>query len=194
MPGTAMTRADDHRLTQLLEELRALQSKDPDRDLKELTRKLRAISRRFLPSSSGLRDGIDSEDLAHEGMLTLIQHVDEFRGETMGEFLAFAKAIVNQQAVRQARWQQVRRGELGRQAAAEDHALEERTPSADAVLEEDKRKLRQLLAALSSEYREPLRLRMEGLDNAGIAAELGLREDLVRKRLSRALRALQRKW
>jgi DNA-directed RNA polymerase specialized sigma24 family protein len=39
-----------------------------------------------------------------------------------------------------------------------------------------------------------LQQRLNGLSNAEIAATLGLREDLVRKRLSRALKELKHRW
>lgn len=195
MTAHAMTRADDERLADLLRELRKLRAEhEATESITDFMSKLRSISRRYLPQRSVLRDGLDSEDLAQEGLVHLIQNVDQFRGQTMAEFLAFAKVVVRQQAVRQVRWQGVRRRELGATEDAEDHARDVRSPSADVVLEEDKSKLRMLLSTLSEAHQQPLRMRLDGMSNAEIADRLGLREDLVRKRLSRALKELQDKW
>lgn len=189
-----MTGADEDRLEELLDELRALKHGVSGGNIVALLPKLRSISRRYLPAKSALRDGLDSEDLAQEGLVKLLEHVDSFRGKTMAEFLAFAKSVVGREAVRHSRWQRVRRRELGASAPAEQHALESRSPSVDAVQEEDKQRLRKLVETLGEDQREALELRLEGLDNGEIAARLGLREDLVRKRLSRALKELQRRW
>jgi len=194
MAGLAMTSADEDRLQELLAELRALRAEQTQGNVEALVQKLRRIARRYLPGQSALRSGLDSEDLAHEGLLQLIRRVDDFRGSTMAEFLAFAKAVVGQQAIRQARWQSVRRRELRAPARSSEHALHTRTPSADASHEEDKRRLKQLLGTLADNQRSVLEQRLNGLSNAEIAATLGLREDVVRKRLSRALKALKEKW
>lgn len=194
MAGLAMTGADEDRLQDLLKELRTLRDEGSQGNLEALVVKLRRIARRYLPGQSALRSGLDSEDLAHEGLLQLIQRVDDFRGSTMAEFLAFAKAVVGQQAIRQARRQSVRRRELRAREQSTDHAVDTRTPSADAAHQEDRRRLQQLLETLSDEHRSVLQQRLNGLSNAEIAATLGLREDLVRKRLSRALKELKHRW
>lgn len=156
--------------------------------------RLRRIARSRLPIRSALRIGLDSEDLSQEGVVQLIANLDRFRGTTMAEFLSFAKAIISQQVVRQARWQGVRRAELERGPDVSEQPAATDSPSANVMSDEAKQKLRRLVGSLREEYRDPLLLRLEGLSNADIAARLALREDLVRKRLSRALKELHGKW
>lgn len=186
--------APDDGLEAMLEMLRACRGDLDVANLAPLVDKLRSMARRHLPAGSGLRRGFDSEDLAQEGLLQLLANLDRFRGTTVAELLAFAKAIVGQQAARQARWQRVRNPELRGGADAADHAEEDRTPSTDAMAAEDKQRLLELVEGLAEPYRSTLRMRLEGKTNLEIAAELGLREELVRKRLSRALKDLHGRW
>ena len=177
----------------MLDLLRACRDEPGGAPLAEFVARLRRMARRHLPTHSILRRGLDSEDLAQEGLLQLLKNLDRFRGTTVAEFLAFANAILGQQAARQARWQDVRKKELrGGDAAA--HAEEPRTPVSEAMAAEEVRRLRRLVGELAEPYRTALRMRLDGRTNLEIAAELGVREDLVRKRLSRALKELHGRW
>jgi len=177
----------------MLDLLRACRDEPGGAPLAEFLARLRRMARRHLPTHSILRRGLDSEDLAQEGLLQLLKNLDQFRGATVAEFLAFANAIIGQQAARQARWQDVRKKELrGGDAAA--HAEEPRTPVSEAMAAEEVRRLRRLVGELAEPYRTALRMRLDGRTNLEIAAELGVREDLVRKRLSRALKELHGRW
>jgi RNA polymerase sigma factor (sigma-70 family) len=68
------------------------------------------------------------------------------------------------------------------------------TPSFGAMAQEDRDRLLLLLRTLSDSHRAVLQLRLEGMDNAEIAARLGLTVETVRQRLSRAIRLLQERW
>ena len=184
----------DVSLEGFLKDLRACKGAAGEVRLGKLLLRLRVIARRHLPVTSNLRIGLDSEDLAQEGVVHLLSNIDRFRGTTWGEFFAFAAAIVEQQAAAQARWQRVRKPELRSQEDAQDHARHAQTPSNNAESKEDKLRLHRLLATLSEPYRAALELRLAGKSNLEIAAILGCREDLVRKRLSRALAILQGQW
>ena len=184
----------DVSLEEFLKDLRACRGASKDVRLGNILLKLRWIARRHLPGTSSLRIGLDSEDLAQEGIVHLLTNIDRFRGDTWSEFFAFAAAIVSQQAAAQARWQRVRKPELRSHEDAHDHARDAKTPSADAEHAEERQRLHSLLAKLSEPYRTPLELRLAGKSNQEIAAILGCKEDLVRKRLSRALAILQGQW
>lgn len=184
----------DDGLKGILELLRACEEDPSGNELDALMLRLRMVARRHLPAASPLRHGLDSEDLAQEGLLQLIRNLDRFRGKTIGEFLAFASAVISQQAAKQARWQQVRRPELRGGEDAAEHATDLNTPSNDVIAEEDAARLRELVEGLAEPYREALRMRLEGKSNLEIAAELNVREDVIRKRLSRALKEIHGQW
>ena len=193
LPAMGQKCTVDPDLQELLDELRSCEDASSSA-LASLMTRLRRIARSRLPIRSALRIGFDSEDLSQEGLVQLIANLDHFRGTTMAEFLSFANAIISQQVVRQARWQDVRRTELHGGPEVSEQPAATDTPSANVMSDEAKTKLRTLVSSLREEYREPLVLRLEGLSNADIAARLALREDLVRKRLSRALKELHGRW
>jgi len=129
-------------------------------------------------------------------VMDLMEAVHRFRGTTWPEFLAFANAVLAQRASHQRRRAQVRAGELSPLTNTSEEELpgNSATPSVDAAHLEDKAKLGRLIDALPGDYRKVLRLRLEGLDGPAIAAQLGLGEDAVRQRLSRALAMLRQNW
>ncbi|MCH8947332.1 MAG: hypothetical protein IH789_06845, partial [Acidobacteria bacterium] len=48
---------------------------------------------------------MDSEDLTQDTLLHLVQHVQEFRGSTWPEFLAFVQSMIHQQRIDRTRHQ-----------------------------------------------------------------------------------------
>jgi RNA polymerase sigma-70 factor, ECF subfamily len=181
-------------LAALLVELRGSRDSAPATLLFGLLPRLRAMARRHLPPHSPLRAGLDSEDLLQEGLLQLLQNVSQFRGTTWPEFLAFVHSILNQKAVNQVRRQRVRRAEFEPVAQAESLPAEQPTPSVDFAAAEDRRRVQRMVQQLPEPYRAAMLLRIEGLDNAEIAARFALPQDLVRQRLSRAVKLLQERW
>lgn len=159
-----------------------------------LVARLRAMARRHLPQQSPLRAGLDSEDLAQEGILQIVRHVDRFRGSTWPEFLAFVHAILVQKSGQAARRHAVRRAEFAATVASDQLAADRATPSVDAAAAEERQRLRSLVAALPEPYRAAVQLRLEGFDNLAIAARLGISGDATRQRLSRAVKLLQEQW
>jgi RNA polymerase sigma-70 factor (ECF subfamily) len=164
------------------------------RGLLDLSVRLRAMARRHLPGGSPLRFGLDSEDLAQEGLLQLVRHVDRFEGRSWPEFLAFARAVISQKASEAARRQSVRKAERGPSVASVDAATPDPTPSVDAMASEDRRRLRELVGTLPEIYRDAMSLRLEGCEIADVARSLDISEPAARKRLSRALQMMKERW
>lgn len=162
----------------------------------EVMASLRQRARRGLPLTAPLRRQIDSEDLVQDTVMDLMGAVHRFRGTTWPEFLAFANAVLAQRATQQRRRARVRAGELSPMANTAEEELpgSSATPSVDAAHLEDMAKLGRLIDALPGDYRRVLRLRLEGLDGPAIAARLGVGEDAVRQRISRALSMLRQNW
>lgn len=181
-------------LQQLLDEMRRARHEPGDGTLIAWLPRLRAMARRHLPPHSPLRVGIDSEDLLQEGLLQLLRALDDFRGTTWPQFLAFVHAILSQKAVQQARRHAVREAEFAPAADCADLAGSVPTPSVDAMGAEDRARLRMMIERLPPTYRETLALRLTGLDNEQIAARLGLSLEALRQRLSRAVKLLQESW
>ena len=181
-------------LQPILKLLRACKVDPSGSEIEELMINLRSIARRHLPTTSALRHGLDSEDLAQEGVVQLIANLERFRGNTIGEFLAFANAVINQQTAKQARWQKGRKPELRSYEDAQDHATDLNTPSKDAIQEEETQRAKKLVHELPEPYRETVLLRFEGKSYTEIANLLSVSEEVVRKRFSRALKTIQSQW
>ena len=199
LDGTAMPdsppppqRPDD--LQQLVSAMSALGATPTAGALAEFLPRLRHMARRHLPAESSLRAMIDSEDLLQEGLLQLVRNVDQFRGGSWPEFLAFVHAILAQKKQQHARRHQVRAGEFDAAPAQDSLPSGQASPSVDAMAQEDRLRLRQLIGALAEPYRTTLQLRLEGHDNDEIARRLCISDEALRQRLSRAVRMLQERW
>lgn len=68
------------------------------------------------------------------------------------------------------------------------------TPSVVLASAEDRERLETWLEELPESPRAALRLRLDGIDYAGIARRLEVSEDNARQRVSRALRVLRERW
>lgn len=185
-------RPDD--LQQLLAAMRALGAAPDAAALREFLPRLKSMARRHLTAGSALRAMIDSEDLLQEGLLQLVRTADQFRGGTWPEFLAFVHAVLAQKKVQQVRRHQVRANEFRDNVPNEDVPAVQPTPSVDMMAQEDRARLRQLIAGLAEPYRTTLQLRLEGVENQDLAQRLGITPEALRQRLSRAVRMLQERW
>jgi len=186
-------------LAELIDELRGLrESANSERASSERIRailpRLRSMVRKNMPSKSPLRLGIDSEDLLQESLFQLVRQIDSFRGATWGEFIAFAQAILTQKTAQQARRHQLRRNELGAAQGASEVLSTDPTPSVDASRAEDKMRVQSLVRTLPSKYRRPIEMRLSGHGNDVIAKELGLTDQTLRQRMSRAMTMLKSRW
>jgi RNA polymerase sigma factor (sigma-70 family) len=182
-------------LASLLQQMRAAKQGGPDHNLIRLVTQLRQAAKRHLPNASPLRMSMDSEDLVQETLVHLIANVDAFRGTTWAEFLAFTRTITNQRAADQARKLRSRRRDpTDPEQVISDQPSLDPTPSVQAAAAEDKLRLARILEDLPDPYRKTLRLRLDGHESSSIAAMLGISDDTVRQRLTRALRMLQERW
>jgi len=181
-------------LQDLVDAMRALGAAPTVGALARFLPRLRKMARRHLPAASPARALIDSEDLLQESLLQLVRNVDQFRGGTWPEFLGFVHAILAQKKQQQARRQQVRASEFEPSTPQDSLPSAQATPSVDAMAQEDRLRLRDLIAALAEPYRTTMQLRLEGLDNAALARRLGVSAEALRQRLSRAVRMLQERW
>ena len=120
--------------------------------------------------------------------------METFRGTTWGEFLSFAHSILTQKTVQQARRHAVRRTEFESTFDPENLSSGDPTPSVNAQAEEDRGRVRLLVEKLPEPYRVAIGLRLQGLDNASIAARLNISDEAVRQRLSRGIKLLQERW
>lgn len=185
---------DLHKLIQMLQAVR--QGTRDSTVVLGVMAQLRQQARRSLPAHAPMRRTMDSEDLVMDTVLDLIHAVDDFRGRTWGEFFAFAAAVQQRRAQNHGRRARVRRDEL--RASVDPNREElpgsEPSPSFDLGRQEDRDRLLRLIDELPADYRQALRLRLAGMDNATIATTLGLREDAARQRIARALAMLKAKW
>jgi RNA polymerase sigma factor (sigma-70 family) len=181
-------------LKELITAMRALGATPPAVALRTFLPRLRQMARFHLPTTSAVRALIDSEDLLQEGLLQLVRNVEQFRGRTWSEFLAFVHAILAQKKLRHRRRHQVRAEEFKSTPPHDSLPAEMPTPSFGAMAQEDRERLRLLLRTLSEPHQAVLLLRLDGMDNGEIAARLGITVETVRQRLSRAIRTLQERW
>lgn len=181
-------------LVELQAQLRGLREAGPAELVTGLLPRLRAMVRKHLPPQSPLRLGLDSEDLMQEGLLQLVKQSENFRGNTWPEFLAFVERVLSQKSAQQARRHTVRRREFESQIEAATLPSKDPTPSVDASSSEDRRRVQKLVIDLPEPYRAAIQLRLEGLDNQSIAKKLGITDEAVRQRLSRAVKMLQDRW
>ena len=181
-------------LIDLLSQLRGLKEASSAELLMTVLPQLRTMARKNLPSRSPLRLGFDSEDLLQEGLMQLVRQVETFRGTTWAEFLSFAHAIMTQKTAQQARRHTVRRNEFESTFDSSSLTSDDPTPSVNAQAAEDQKRVRLLVETLPEPYRLAIELRLQGMDNASIAERLGITDEAVRQRLSRAIKLLQERW
>lgn len=158
-----------------------------------LRRRIRCLAQEVLPPNDDLRREIDSEDLAQDVLLHLVQHVDEFRGSTWPEFFAFVRTMTHQRRLDRARRQN--RQKRQRDPEAQTHrATEPKSPSVIAMGREEKRRLRLLIEDLPQSLKAVLELRLQGKGYAEIADEIGFSEANTRQRVSRSIKTLRERW
>jgi DNA-directed RNA polymerase specialized sigma24 family protein len=175
-------------LLQLLAAARALGAAPDALALREFLPRLRNMARQHSPPESALRAMIDSEALLQECLLQLVRNIYQFRIGSWPEFLTFVHAILAQWQMQPARRNQVRAGELGAKPPHESLPSNQATPSVDIKAQDDRARRRQPIAGLVEPYRLALQPRLDGLDNAAIAAHRGITANALRERLSRAVR------
>ncbi len=159
-----------------------------------LAARVHALAHARLGRADRLRIALDSADLAQSALLDLVRNVRYFRGTTWAEFSAFVEKVLLRRRADLARHlnRQRRNGsmedvDVATQAAPDITVLGLATAERAA-------RARALVADLSSDLRVPLELRLAGEDYEAIGSQLGLTPATVRKRVSRALVELRRRW
>jgi RNA polymerase sigma-70 factor (ECF subfamily) len=132
----------------------------------------------------------DAEDLVAQVFQRFLAHLDAYdprRGSVLSWLLGMARnALVDHH--------RARRPALPLDDLAEVLAGEARDPLSEIVRDEQMRQVEIHLRELPAQTREMIALRFgEGLRHREIAAILGLSEDAVKQRLSRALRELRQR-
>ena len=173
---------EDLRLARLV---RAAQRGDA-RAFRELYRALHPVIHRFV--FRRVRQAADAEDLVarvFSQLLEALARIDPRKGGVRVYALASARRAVIDQA-------RAAHPSLALDAVEALIADPGPDPLAKLVADEDAARARAALAGMTAERRELLALRYgDGLRAKEIAELLGLREDAVRQRLSRALRELR---
>ena len=138
-----------------------------------------------------LRDDREAEDVMQEAYVNAYTHLAQF--DRRAKFSTWLTRIAVHEALARAR-------RRGRYASLDDSSLEERMPtlsSPDPERQAFGREIGALIEAavedLADGYREVFMLRqVQGMSTAETAEVLGLSEDVVKTRFSRARAALQR--
>lgn len=153
---------------------------------------LYAMARRALRRSDQARRLIDTQDVVQGALSTGLDRFADFRGETLGAFFGWMRAILRSevhrvmrrecQCLEPKRLEPCRfRGERG-----ECEAL-----FSGVCQQEAREKVREALAALPRDDRRILELQLAGWNAKRIGRIMDLKPAAVRKRRSRALRKLR---
>ena len=153
----------------------------------DLTSVVRALVRKQMPTGHQARCMVESQDVMHSALGSGIRRLDEFRGDSAGEFFSWLRAIIRTK-VRKAMGPIRENGRLSHDPPDD----------ADSVLlqlleEELRQQLWRLIAQLRSDSRVVVQLRLAGRTTSDIAQILGIRESAVRKRESRAVNSMKDK-
>lgn len=162
---------------------------DLDARYSEILRREGAALRRTAAAYEA--DPARREDLFQEICLAIWQALPRFRGEASERTFVFRVAH-NRGLTHRSR----RRPDRARAADLEEaERLADPCPGPEKIAEAGQRRerLRQAVLALPLEPRQILTLALEGLSHGEIAAVLGITENYVAVRLSRARRALRQK-
>lgn len=160
----------------------------------EVRAHLHRAARRHLGPRDRLRLVMDSEDLSQDALLALLDAAPGFRGQSWGEFLAFASAVLARQAHAAGRHHGAARRDPRRALAREEGqgAASAPSPSQHVAHAEQVAQVRALLDRLPPTLAEAVRLRvLESREYDEIAEALGITEQAVRQRVSRAIGALR---
>lgn len=129
----------------------------------------------------------DAEDLTQLTLMETVGRIERFRNEAKFRHYVFcvAKRIMAE------RRRQISRRIVTESTPSTEPPAPESTLSERVVRAEQLERVREALEGLDDHYREVLLLHLRGATNHEIAAELGIRYNTVRSRLSRALASVR---
>jgi RNA polymerase sigma-70 factor (ECF subfamily) len=143
---------------------------------------LKILARRYVDGRMGAR--LDESDLAQQTCLSALRHFGEFRGDSLGEFVAWLRKIHERKIQNSYR----RHLGTGKRSIEHEQRLNEidpivtdsLSPSQRAMQSEAAVELARALEQLPDEQREAVRLRyLEGLSMEQIGQALGKSRDAV---------------
>jgi RNA polymerase sigma factor (sigma-70 family) len=155
------------------------------------------IARRLLPRGDRMRDFVESRDLIQSALKTGWFDLEEFRGSSRGEFIAWLRAIIRRKLGRIVRKRiPAPRGREADEAAeaparAPGSGRGEEDSLAALIREEVEARVRAAVARLPDHERAVMEMRLQGLKAPEIAEILGVDAAAVRKRESRAAEKLR---
>lgn len=167
---------------------------------------LRAVAAAVLRGR--LHGKADASDVVQQGLLTSVERIDQFRGESPEEWQRWLVAIVRNEARNLLRyWHQDKRRATKENPVVGSRAVRDGaegpsqrlpgaapSPSRRVAARQEASKMLRVLDALPAEQRTLLTMRhFEGLSHAEIAKRLGKSPDAVRQAWVRALRSLRRR-
>ena len=153
---------------------------------------LYTMARRILPARSRIRRLTDSADIVQSTLLTGLAHMNEFKGRSESEFFGWLRAILRSKVhrVRRRKEWQLRRDALERDLEVPVE-FPRAYPLATTLDDRAHSRLMSALDRLSIGQRLVMKLRLHGFTTAQIARILGVSQDTVRKRESRATQRLR---
>jgi RNA polymerase sigma-70 factor (ECF subfamily) len=185
---------DDSELADLLSKARQGKEGALERLLERLRPWLRQRAEKRLGQGLGAR--LDGSDVVQEVHLRLWDHFDQFRGDTVGQLLAWVDGIVDNCITDCRRRQGAAKRNVGVEVAGGDRfpglAADATTPSQGAMRNEDAARLAEALQHLSETQRLVFRLRFfEGLPFEEVAHRAGVTAANARVLMLRATERLR---
>lgn len=145
-----------------------------------------------------LRQKMGPSDIVQNSLIAVHQNLNEFRGDSIGQFLAWARKILIHDLHRARRnFTQIAKRDISRERAIASDSVSapamqlaslEYTPGTQAVADEESRLLRQALQRLSTEHRTVIELRhWQQMSFAEIGKELDRSADAAQHLWQRAI-------
>jgi RNA polymerase sigma-70 factor (ECF subfamily) len=144
-----------------------------------------------------LQRKVAPSDLVQSACLQAHQHIKDFQGKTQAELLAWLRTILHNELLQTHRQFKTDKRDLEREqsGSALDFWQEQdklRTPSTEAILNEEAEQLREALLRLSPDHRQAILLRnWERLPFEEIGQRMGRTTDAAKKLWSRAVQQLR---
>ncbi len=175
------------------EDIRRVKDKDVGL-LNELLEKWRPLLKLYAQGSvTSVRARVDSSDVVQDTLAKLAENLDQFRGNTEMEFVAWARAILNRTASHTRRYHSAQKRDAARNVAFADSNELATNDSTDRLVEqEDMLRLATAIGKLTPSLQDVVVRRViHCQDCSQIAHETGTAESTVRVSWQRAIKKLR---